>query len=166
MADAFHANSTTLPSYSQMRVDTKQAFGVTPCIGQLKVVHAQMQKKSDVVFISGTGSGKTLTFWMPMLYEKESITILVTPLNLLGKQTADRLQKAGIKAINLTKHTATDEAMKKIQNRDYRLIVVSPELLAKDTQLDKIWVSKKFQGRLSRIIFDEAHCISEWGGTF
>ncbi|KAF8578675.1 hypothetical protein K439DRAFT_1361550, partial [Ramaria rubella] len=56
----------------------------------------------NVVFISGTGSGKTLTFWMPMIYKEDSITILVTPLNVLGQQTAQILMRAGIMAINVT----------------------------------------------------------------
>ncbi|KIJ48232.1 hypothetical protein M422DRAFT_162884 [Sphaerobolus stellatus SS14] len=82
------------------------------CIGQLKAACAQIEKRSDVIFISNTGSGKTLTFWIPMLYEEDYITILITPLNVLGQQTADQLEKAGIPAVNLTKHTATDVVMK------------------------------------------------------
>ncbi|KIJ48810.1 hypothetical protein M422DRAFT_161925, partial [Sphaerobolus stellatus SS14] len=68
----------------------------------IQAAAAQLEKESDVVYISGTKSGKTLTFWMPMLYEKKSITILVTAPNILGKQTADILNKAGISAANLS----------------------------------------------------------------
>ncbi|KAF8574346.1 hypothetical protein K439DRAFT_1372718, partial [Ramaria rubella] len=60
----------------------------------------------DVVYISGTGSGKMLTFWMPLIYEKESITILVTALNVLGQQTADTLRNTGIPSINVTQANA------------------------------------------------------------
>ena len=62
---------------------------------------AQLERRNDVVYISGTGSGKTLTFWMPMLFEADSITIHVTLLNILGDQTAERLNKLKIPAINL-----------------------------------------------------------------
>ena len=81
-----------LPSVQQTQEDTQQVFGITPCIGQITAALAQLEKKTDVVFISGTGSGKTLTFWIPMIYEKDSITILVTALNVLGHQTAATLQ--------------------------------------------------------------------------
>ncbi|KAF8574956.1 hypothetical protein K439DRAFT_1318218, partial [Ramaria rubella] len=62
-----------------------------PCLGQVKAALAQLDKNSDVVYISGMGSGKTLTCWMPMVYEMGSITILVMALNILGDQTAENL---------------------------------------------------------------------------
>jgi superfamily II DNA helicase RecQ len=70
-----------------------------------------MKKEGDVVLISGTASGKTLTFWIPMLYETGSITLLVTPLNLLGKQTADTLNRAGITALAVTGANASDRTV-------------------------------------------------------
>jgi len=80
----------------------------------MKAVQAQLSRKTDVIYISGTGSGKTLTFWLPMLYEKESISILVTALNILGDQTARQLNAAEIPAINLTAATATNSAFEVI----------------------------------------------------
>ena len=50
--------------------------------------------------------GKTLMFWMPLLFRpKGSIQIIVTPLNILGKQNIDQLQNAGFRGAN----TATAE---------------------------------------------------------
>ena len=43
--------------------------------------------------------GKTLCFWLPLLFRPNGIQIVVTPLNLLGKQNAASLTKAGISAI-------------------------------------------------------------------
>jgi hypothetical protein len=68
-----------------------------------------MQKKSDVVLISGTGFGKTLTFWIPMLYEPQSIMVLVTTLNVLGKQMMATLLHAGITVVNITAKNATNK---------------------------------------------------------
>jgi hypothetical protein len=47
-----------------------------------------------------------------MIYEKGSITVLVTALNVLGKQTAETLNQAGISAINLTRANATNSTFK------------------------------------------------------
>ncbi|KIJ37774.1 hypothetical protein M422DRAFT_177396, partial [Sphaerobolus stellatus SS14] len=111
-----------------------------PCISQIQAATAQLEKGSDVVYISGTGSGKILTFWMRMLYDKKSITILVTAPHILGKQTADILNKAGIPAANLTEENANAKtfrvrALKKNEVCFKSLstivgdqIVVSPEL--------------------------------------
>ncbi|KAF8577599.1 hypothetical protein K439DRAFT_1314501, partial [Ramaria rubella] len=70
-----------------------------PCIGQIKASVAQLENQTDVIYISGMGSSKTLTFWIPMIYEKDSITVLITALNILGKQTAETLQHTGVSAI-------------------------------------------------------------------
>ncbi|KAG6380519.1 hypothetical protein JVT61DRAFT_8683 [Boletus reticuloceps] len=51
--------------------------------------------------------GKTLGFWLPLLFRLNGIQIVVTPLNLLGKQNAASLAKAGIRAIAISSETAT-----------------------------------------------------------
>ncbi|KAF8577427.1 hypothetical protein K439DRAFT_1364741 [Ramaria rubella] len=81
----------TVPSHTQLSQDTQWLFNITPCIGQMHAAEAQTAQESDVVFTSGTGSGKTLIFWMLMIYEEESITIFMTPLNILRQQTAQVL---------------------------------------------------------------------------
>ncbi len=62
--------------------------------------------------IAGTGSGKTMTFWMPLLLREDGIQIVVVPLNVLGKQNVDQLVKAGIPAIAITGENATEENFK------------------------------------------------------
>ena len=62
--------------------------------------------------ISATGSGKTLTFWMPLLFRPQGIQIVVAPLNILGTQNVRNLQKSGISAIALSGETAMPENFK------------------------------------------------------
>ena len=106
------ATVSPLPSADQIRADTEIFFGMRPCVGQIKAIIAQLEKTTELVFISGTGSGKTLTFWIPMIYETTSITILVTALNVLGHQTADTLKQAGIPAVNVTSANANAHVFK------------------------------------------------------
>ena len=61
------------------------------------------------VCTAGTGMGKTLTFWIPLLFHTGGIQIVVTPLNLLGKQNAQALAKAAIRAIAINSETASDK---------------------------------------------------------
>ncbi|KAF9228306.1 hypothetical protein BS17DRAFT_691999 [Gyrodon lividus] len=51
--------------------------------------------------------GKTLTFWLPLLFCPEGIQIVVTPLNQLGEQNVDSLCKAGIHSITINAEMAT-----------------------------------------------------------
>ena len=56
----------------------------------------------DVITIAVTGSGKSFPHWMPLLYIKYGIVILVTPLKLLGKQFVDILEKNQLHAVSAT----------------------------------------------------------------
>ncbi|KIK79867.1 hypothetical protein PAXRUDRAFT_160112, partial [Paxillus rubicundulus Ve08.2h10] len=82
-------------------------FGIKPCLWQVKVAQALLKGDKDVLCTAGTGMGKTLGFWIPLLFRLESIQIVVTPLNMLGRQNASALAKAGIKAIAISSETAT-----------------------------------------------------------
>ena len=58
--------------------------------------------------------GKTLTFWMPLLFFPTGHIhwqVVITPLNLpsLGRQNVELLEKAGMKAIFIGADTATSE---------------------------------------------------------
>ncbi|KAI0764454.1 hypothetical protein BC629DRAFT_1256452, partial [Irpex lacteus] len=78
-----------------------------PCLWQAQVTQALLQGNKDVVVKSGTASGKTLTFWMPLLFSRTSIQVVITPLNLLGLQNERELVGRGIRAISISGDTAT-----------------------------------------------------------
>ncbi|KAF9471509.1 hypothetical protein BDN70DRAFT_567418 [Pholiota conissans] len=50
-------------------------------------------KQKDVIESAQAGGGKTMSFWIPVLMALEDgedkMSIVVTPLNLLGKQNVD-----------------------------------------------------------------------------
>ena len=62
-----------------------------------------------VLSISRTGSGKTLTFWLPVILSYDGIVIVVLPLNVLAKQNLDQLTRAGINSVVVTGETASAE---------------------------------------------------------
>ncbi|KAG9113667.1 hypothetical protein FRC07_007767, partial [Ceratobasidium sp. 392] len=71
----------------------------------------------------------------------------------------------GVKAINLTSETATDQVFKDIANGEYRLVITSPEYVEEDTRFETyLWKSTRFCEDVTRVVFDEAHCVLDWGG--
>ena len=99
-----------LPSLSDIRSLSHSIFHHYPCIWQAKAVEAILKRDRDVIIIAGTGMGKTLTFWMPLLFLPAGhIQVVITPLNLLGRQNVELLEKAGMKAIFIGADTATTE---------------------------------------------------------
>jgi DEAD/DEAH box helicase len=99
-----------IPSFEQIQKRTNEVFGVRPCLWQSQIVQSILQRKNDVVSIAGTGMGKTLVFWIPILFRPPgSVQIIVTPLNLLGSQNVLSLERVGIKAVMISGDSATAE---------------------------------------------------------
>ncbi|EPQ50065.1 P-loop containing nucleoside triphosphate hydrolase protein, partial [Gloeophyllum trabeum ATCC 11539] len=151
----------SVPSLTDIRTRVREKFGQRPCLWQLQAVQAILRRDKDVVCIAGTGSGKTLTFWMPLLFRPDGIQIVVTPLNILGEQNTRELQQNRISAIALNKKTATLRNMRDIEEGKYRAITVNPEILS--GRFENLWKNVQFTQRLISITWDEAHCVSTWG---
>lgn len=102
------AASVTL---EQHRLRAQEVFGKLPCKIQAKVSVAQMDSK-NVVFIAGTGTGKTYTFWLPLLHDENSIVVVISPLHVLASKQAEELsalEAAGIKAIALDGESCSEQ---------------------------------------------------------
>ena len=54
----------------------------------------------DVIEIAATGSGKSLPYWMALLFIKYGIVVLVTPPKLLKKQFVEVLERNELTASN------------------------------------------------------------------
>ena len=99
----------TMPNNDEeVQMWVEEVFGVRPCLWQIKVVH-KILAQDDVITIAATGSGKLLTCWMPLIFMKNGIIVLVTPLKLLGKQFEDVLAKNAVSAVSVTVANATNE---------------------------------------------------------
>lgn len=109
---AVDVNSLTAQSswVQHTRDRVREVFGVNvrPCLWQVKVALATLKGDKHVLSISRTGSGKTLTFWIPALLCNDGIIIVVVPLNILGQQNVDQLSRAGIKSVVITGESDTD----------------------------------------------------------
>lgn len=131
MASSFRTRSGfKAPDFSAIRTETERVFKKRPCLLQVKACNAILRGDNDVTCIARTGLGKTLTFWMPLLFVPDGIQIVVTPLNILGRQNVDELEKEyGFKAIAIDAESATPENFKV---RSFSKLIMSLRLTKND----------------------------------
>ncbi|KAH9951073.1 P-loop containing nucleoside triphosphate hydrolase protein [Amylocystis lapponica] len=154
-------------SIKKIRDLVKSKFKKRACLFQIKVAQALREKKDDVVAVAATGSGKTLSFWIPLLMALEDgedkMIIVVTPLNILGKQNVDLLQVAGISSTAIDATNASAEVFQAVEAGQHRVVVANPEIILQPGgHFEALLKKPKFTSRLLYVVFDEGHCVSEW----
>src|SRR5260370_34187228 len=102
---------TTLPTIESdnkgLQDESKAQFHVLNCIRWCMVALSLLAKR-NVVSILAMGSGKTMTFWLPMLHEK-GITFIVTPLKSLGSQLSNESIKKEFRSALITAELLGDK---------------------------------------------------------
>ena len=100
-----------VPDLDYMDDAVQAVISYRVCTFQLKSSHLQLQKKKCT--FAPTGAGKTLTFWIPLIFNDNGIQILVTPLNILrDKNVQEIADLLSITAVNVKSATAMNELFK------------------------------------------------------
>ncbi|KAG1751481.1 uncharacterized protein EDB91DRAFT_1045536 [Suillus paluster] len=143
-----------IPDATVIKDTIEVNFNITLCKFQLQYAQAQLDQK-DVITIAPMGAGKTLTFWIPLLFNNDGMVVLITALNRLSDQSINELQQLGISAVNLTGANAIDSTIQGMSSlfHYHCMIIVSPELIINNWCFNNLWRARDFMVHLFNICY-------------
>lgn len=141
---------------------------------QLSVLPHILEKRGDCIVSMPTGGGKSVLFQGPAIYRamySRKLTLVVTPLRALMQDQVEDLQKKGFTTnVDYLSGDRMIPEVKQIYSRirsgELALLYVTPERFRIRSFMNTVLQRMQHDNGLEYVVFDEAHCVSQWGQDF
>ncbi len=142
--------------------------------GQRSAMEAICGRKHHVIVPLPTGEGKSVLFQVPALLRglnNRRLTLVISPLKALMRDQVEGLRDLGFSesADFLSGDLSRGEIEEVLQGvLDHRIVLlyVAPERLRGAECRDVLERRMEIDGGLEHVVFDEAHCVNQWGFEF
>jgi superfamily II DNA helicase RecQ len=137
--------------------------GREPKIQQVRTLRRLIFGKGDTILIAATGFGKSLILHAFSILTAK-ITLQIIPLNKLGAEQLDDIQKLGCTKpclFNSDGRKSEKDLIARIRNGEFTHILLSPEQ-ASSKEFRAALKDPLFQAKIGLVAIDELHLIKQW----